>query len=244
MSAIRKEELVAKDIQYKIDQGLISSGQKLSERSIAKEYAISRGTARTALQRLEKEGLIKSKQAVGYFINQPKKEPLLNFINYFSDKFAALSIPNEAQTINILSTKLIDTDKELSEKLKVVLGTIFLLVSLQILETDSNNYTLCRVFIPAKKSSTVNEEQIMALIKRQLQLAIDAEVTMNLSFADDNTASFLHVPNHNPLLTTSTIFKDKNNQTCLFLEQSSDANHAVSIMPSEIISRKLGTFNE
>ena len=117
-------------------------------------------------------------------------------------------------------------------------------MSLQILETDANNYTFCRVFIPAKKSSTINEEQIMALIKRQLQLAIDAEVTMNLSFADDNTASFLHVPNHNPLLTTSTIFKDKNNQTCLFLEQSSDANHAVSIMPSEIISRKLGTFNE
>lgn len=244
MSAIRKEELVAKEIQYQIEEGLINSGQKLSERSIAKKYAISRGTARMAMHRLEKEGFIEPKQAVGYFINQPKKEPLLNFINYFSDKFATLSMPNENQTINILSTKLIDTDKELSEKLKVVLGTIFLLVSLQILETDANNYTLCRVFIPAKKSSTVKEEQIMALIKRQLQLAIDAEVTMNLSFADDNTASSLHVPNHNPLLTTSTIFKDKNNQTCLFLEQSSDANHAVSIMPSKIISRKLGTFNE
>lgn len=244
MSAIRKEELVAKEIQYQIEERLINSGQKLSERSIAKKYAISRGTARMAMHRLEKEGFIEPKQAVGYFINQPKKEPLLNFINYFSDKFATLSMPNENQTINILSTKLIDTDKELSEKLKVVLGTIFLLVSLQILETDANNYTLCRVFIPAKKSSTVKEEQIMALIKRQLQLAIDAEVTMNLSFADDNTASSLHVPNHNPLLTTSTIFKDKNNQTCLFLEQSSDANHAVSIMPSKIISRKLGTFNE
>lgn len=244
MSAIRKEELVAKDIQYKIDQGQINSGQKLSERSIAKEYAISRGTARIALQRLEKEGLIKSKQAVGYFVSQPKKEPLLNFINFFSDKFAALSMPNEAQTTNILSAKLIDTDKELSEKLKVVLGTVFLLVSLQILETDSNNYTLCHVFIPAQKSSTINEEQIMASIKRQLQLTIDAEVTMNLSFADDNTARFLHVPNHSALLTTSTIFKDKNNQTCLFLEQSSDANHVVSIMPSDIISRKLGTFNE
>lgn len=151
MSAIRKEELVAKEIQYQVEEGLINSGQKLSERSIAKKYAISRGTARMAMHRLEKEGFIEPKQAVGYFINQPKKEPLLNFINYFSDKFATLSMPNENQTINILSTKLIDTDKELSEKLKVVLGTVFLLISVQLFETRSQVYTMCKVFIPVKK---------------------------------------------------------------------------------------------
>lgn len=243
MSEIKKEELVAKDIQYQIEQGLINSGQKLSERSVAKKYVISRGTARMAMQRLEKEGFIEPKQAVGYFVNLPKQEPLLNFINSFSDKLESFSIPDLSHSVKILSTKFIDTDKELSEKLKVVLGTIFIQVTVQLLETRSEIYTMCHVFIPVKKTFTFNSEQIFGSIKQQLQLANNADVTLNLSFADESTAQILHLKSHSALLTTCTIFKERNNKTCLFLEQCADAKLAVSIMPSKIISRKLGTFN-
>lgn len=244
MSAIRKEELVAKDIQYKIEQGIIESGHKFSERTVAKYYSISRGTARKALHRLEKEGLVKRKQAVGYFSDRPKQEPLLNFINAFSDKFSYLTSPDYSNEYKVFDCKIIDTDKELSEKLKVILGTTFLLVTLGLLEKQSECYTICRIFLPVKKNFEINKKNFISKLTSNLNCAVKGNVTLNIDFADEACAVPLHINVGSPLLVTSTIFSDKSNQTTLLLEQYSDANHNVSIKPSYVINKEIGKQNE
>lgn len=244
MSAIRKEELVAKDIQYKIEQGIIESGHKLSERTVAKDYSISRGTARKALQRMEKEGLVKRKEAVGYFIDRPKQEPLLDFINAFSDKFSYLSLPHYSDKYKVFDCKIIDTDKEISEKLKVILGTTLLLVTVRILEKQSDCYTICRIFLPVKNDFEVNKEKFISKLMNNLNCTIKCNVTLNLDFADEAYAIPLHIEVGSPLLMTSTIFSDKNDQTTLLLEIFSDAKRSVSIQPAFEIYKKIGMPNE
>lgn len=244
MSAITKEELVAKDIQYKVEQGIIESGYKLSERTVAKDYSISRGTARKALQRMEKEGLVIRKQAVGYFIDRPKQEPLLDFINSFSDKFSYLSLPDYFNKLKIFDCKIIDTDKELSEKLKVIIGTTFLLVSVSAQEKQSGCYTFCRIFLPVKKGFEISKDKIISKLTNNLNCAVKCNVTLNLDIADKASAMSLHLTIGSPLLMTSTIFSDKNSQTALLLEQYSDAKHSVSIKPSYVVNKKIGKQNE
>lgn len=245
MSAIRKEELIAKDIQYQIEQGFIKYEQKLTERTTAKNYSVSRGTARMALKRLEKQGLISRKPAAGYFVNYRKHEPLLNLINSFSNKLDYLNISQHDAKYEILSQKSIDTDKELSEKLKVLLGTKILLITLRSVEKESNGYVVYRIFLPTDKNfSTSKEEMIFNKIKEKLQTAQDADVTLSFCFADKLIAKALHVKVQDPLLSVEATFITTSNQTCLFVEQYSDAKNTVSIMPSQIISKKLGTFNE
>lgn len=245
MSAIRKEELIAKDIQYQIERGFIKYEQKLTERTTAKNYSVSRGTARMALKRLEKQGLISRKPAAGYFVNYRKHEPLLNLINSFSNKLDYLNISQHDTKFEILRHKFIDTDKELSEKLKVLLGTKILLVTVRSVEKESNGYVVYRIFLPIENSfSMSSEELIFNKIKEKLHMTLDADVTLNFCFADKLIAKALHVKVQVPLLSVETTFTTTSNQTCLFIEQYSDAKNTVSIMPSQIISEKLGTFNE
>lgn len=245
LSAIRKEELIAKDIQYQIEQGFIKYEQKLTERTTAKNYSVSRGTARMALKRLEKQGLISRKPAAGYFVNYRKHEPLLNLINSFSNKLDYLNISQHDTKYEILRYKFIDTDKELSEKLKVLLGTKILLITLRSVEKESNGYVVYRIFLPIDNSfSMSSEEMIFNKIKEKLQTAQDADVTLNFCFADKLIAKALHVKVQSPLLSVDAIFTNSANQTCLFIEQYSDSRHSISISPSSVISEKLGTFNE
>lgn len=245
LSAIKKEELIAKDIQYQIEQGFIKYEQKLTERTTAKNYSVSRGTARMALKRLEKQGLISRKPAAGYFVNYRKHEPLLNLINSFSNKLDYLNISQHDTKYEILRYKFIDTDKELSEKLKVLLGTKILLITLRSVEKESNGYVVYRIFLPIDNGfSMISEEMIFNKIKEKLQTAQDADVTLNFCFADKLIAKALHVKVQDPLLSVETTFTTTSNQTCFFIEQYSDAKNTVSIMPSQIISEKLGTFNE
>ncbi len=119
LSTIKKEELIAKDIQYQIERGFITFKQKLTARTTAKNYSVSRGTARVALRRLKKQGLVSRKPAAGYFVNCGKHDPLLNLISSFSNKINYLHIPHHFIKYEILRYKLIDTDKELSEKSRV-----------------------------------------------------------------------------------------------------------------------------
>lgn len=244
MANIRKEELLAKDIQYQIEQGYIKYDQKLTERTTAKNYSVSRGTARMALKRLEKQGFISRKPATGYFVNYTKHEPLLNLINSFSTKLDYLHIPHHHIQYEILKYKTIDTDKELSEKLKVLLGTQILLATLRAIEKESLECVVYRLFLPIAENIVADEDTIIKKLQEKLKTANDADVTLSLNFADKLIAKALGVQAQNPLLSVDTIFTNLDNQTCLFVEQYSDAKNTISILPSSMISEKLGTFNE
>ena len=244
LSAIKKEELIAKDIQYQIEQGFITFKQKLTERTTAKNYSVSRGTARMALKRLEKQGLISRKPAAGYFVNCGKHEPLLNLISSFSNKLDYLHIPHHFIKYEVLRYKLIDTDKDLSGKLKVLLGTKILLITLRSIEKENMSYVVYRIYLPVAENIAADENIIFKKLQEKLKTVIDADVTLSLSFADKLIAKALEVKTQDPLLSVDTIFANNSKQTCLFVEQYSDAKNTVSILPSQMISEKLGTFNE
>ena len=60
---------VAEDIRRQITDGILAPGDRLpSENSLAESYELNRSTVRRALDQLRLEGLITSRQGLGYFV--------------------------------------------------------------------------------------------------------------------------------------------------------------------------------
>lgn len=68
---LTKSSLIAKELQYDIEQGTLLPLEKLpSERELSDTFKVQRGTIREALDLLVQERLIFSKPKVGYFVNE------------------------------------------------------------------------------------------------------------------------------------------------------------------------------
>ena len=56
------------DLKKKILSGKLKKGRKLTEMRLAEKYNVSRGTARLAVRKLKKEGLLFCKGLLGTFV--------------------------------------------------------------------------------------------------------------------------------------------------------------------------------
>lgn len=76
---LTKSSLIAKELQYDIEQGSLLHMEKLpSERELSDTFKVQRGTIREALDLLVQERLIFSKPKVGYFVNEKRVRKFTN----------------------------------------------------------------------------------------------------------------------------------------------------------------------
>ena len=76
---LTKSSLIAKELQYDIEQGSLLHMEKLpSERELSDIFKVQRGTIREALDLLVQERLIFSKPKVGYFVNEKRVRKFTN----------------------------------------------------------------------------------------------------------------------------------------------------------------------
>lgn len=245
MTSLNKEELVAKDLQYKIYKNILQSNDKISERSISTNYNISRGTARCALTRLEKMGVLHKVESIGYFVNSPKKDHLINFISNFNKTYSYLNLNPDVDQYDILTEKFIDTDKILSQRFQLPLGTKMLFSSFRVpsLENDSS-LLLNDMFLPLSINLYISEKNIFEKIQQAISSTQSIDSTLSLTYADKKTSEALHVEYKKPLSCVSATFKNKKEQNIFFLTQYSDINSSASVYPSKVITGKVGGFIE
>jgi len=243
MASLNKEELVAKDLQYKIYKNILKSNDKISERSISASYGISRGTARCALTRLEKMGILFKVESIGYFVNSPKKDHLINFISNFNKTFSYLKQNSTLDKYDILTERFVDTDKILSQKFQLPLGTKMVISSFSVpsLESDSN-LLLNNMYLPLDTKTYISEKNIFKKIKKAVSNTQNIYSTLSLAYADKETAKALQVEYEKPLSCVSATFKNNKGQNIFFLTQYSDIGSSASIYPSKIITEKVGGF--
>jgi GntR family transcriptional regulator len=83
-----------------------------TEEELMKKYSVSRTTVRTALNNLEKRGLIVRKAGKGTFVAQPKPIQYPNFIKGFTHEMQSLGYRASSK---VIEKKIVKADEELKE---------------------------------------------------------------------------------------------------------------------------------
>lgn len=101
--------LVAQRLAEQISNGVLPPGTRIAaERKLAEEYAISRMTARAALEHLAQRGLVERKDRSGTYVAQPKVKLDLSVAAGLSDQFRGVGIIPGAKVI-VASTDRADS---------------------------------------------------------------------------------------------------------------------------------------
>lgn len=84
---------VYQEIKESIEQGKVKPGGKLpTEKELQSEYKVSRDTVRKALSKLEQEGFIDRKSALGTFVKQDKSDYELSYLKSFTEQMKSRGI--------------------------------------------------------------------------------------------------------------------------------------------------------
>ncbi len=84
---------VYQEIKDKIEQGKVKPGEKLpTEKELQEEFQVSRDTVRKALGKLEQEGFIDRKSAIGTFVRQDKSDYELSYLKSFTEQMKSRGI--------------------------------------------------------------------------------------------------------------------------------------------------------
>lgn len=111
-----KYKVVAKDLAQKIEDQVYTT--KLpSEQELIANYQVSRNTIRNALNLLYNQGMVRSIQGSGYFVNTPSKNDN-NIINGGSKKGLYDLEKKDPIVSKVLELKIIQADKEIADKLQ------------------------------------------------------------------------------------------------------------------------------
>lgn len=120
MKLLNKDELIAKEIKYMLQQEHTAEGKRLpSERELAARFGVQRATLRLALQSLEREGIVASKKGSGYYVCPARINEDLQEILSLSDRIHNMGKKLENE---LLSFEKIEADKDLALKMMQPLG--------------------------------------------------------------------------------------------------------------------------
>lgn len=87
-------------IREKIDSGEIVIGSRIwSESDIMEKFAVSRNTARKALETLQNEGIVSRIQGKGSFVSQPKVDYGLQYLMSFSEEISQKQLQPTSRVI-------------------------------------------------------------------------------------------------------------------------------------------------
>lgn len=93
---------VYQDMKEKIEQGVIKKQDKLpTEKELQESYGVSRDTVRKAMSKLEQEGYISRKIAVGTFVKQTKSDYQLSTMKGFSEQMRERGIEPSSELDSI-----------------------------------------------------------------------------------------------------------------------------------------------
>ncbi len=182
-------------------QTLIPNAMIKSERDLAKEYDVSRMTARKAVDELIKEGKLYRKEKVGTFVADNKlHEPVAELVG-FTSEFMSKGMKPQTKVVHY---ELIKVDERLAQNLEIKVGELVHNV-LRLRTADDNPMTLENTYIPVsvikELPNSVICASIYAYIDEELQLKI-ASGSQNVTAikASDRVAQLLEVPLHDPLI--------------------------------------------
>lgn len=190
-----------------IQQGLLKPGQQLpTESELAKQYQVSRITAKRALDELVRQGRAFRQQGRGTFVAQTRIRDISGF-GSFSDDMRARGLVPGAQ---VLMFREIEPETALRERLNLQEGEhVYLLKRLRLANDEpvavETAYLPCRL-CPGLLIENLNDHSLYAVLKEKYQIIptwADAEIEATAATKEE--AFLLQLKPGKPVLTARRV---------------------------------------
>ncbi len=171
MSSIYKN--IADEISAEILNGKYNESMKLpKEEDLINKYSVSRTTIRKSIAILVNKGYVYQVQGSGIFIREAATKDYLNL-----EKLKGLTkdYPNKKIEANTIELKIIESDDEISEKMKCKVGTkLYFIKRLRVLDGEkfTIEYSYFRKDIVPYLSKEIAQNSIYSYIVNDLKLSI------------------------------------------------------------------------
>lgn len=220
-NSVSKPLFITDVLQKEITDGLYTEGDKLpSESTLCQRFRTNRYTVRHALDRLVQVGLIRSKQGMGYFVNE---KPLdirytITPLTRYSDMIRQSGLKPSAK---ILSCEKIKPPRDIREKLHLKVGE--LVYKLNILRYADqipltwNETWLPQTLFPELEKYYQNFQSLYQLFEDIYHVYPKrTDSTFQASYPSALEAENLQVSPNTPLLKISSVVCDSNKRCIEF----------------------------
>ena len=168
------------------------------------EFATSRVTVRRALELLRDDGLVDSRQGLGWYVAaEPVRQPLAR-LETIEEQIAATGASNERR---ILEFGFVEPPS----RVRQILGPGRTLEVIRLNLADGEPFARVTVWCPEKLGASLSRDEVEASSFYDL-LSISlggAEQTIGAAAASDDDAALLGVPPGSPVLVCERITRDR-----------------------------------
>lgn len=188
-----------------------------SEANLSEEFEVSRVTARRALEQLRTEGLIDSRQGLGWYVATEPLRQVLSGLDTIEDQLAASGVVAERQ---VLDFAFLDAPPRASE----VLGEGRVLEVRRLNLADGEPFARVTVWCPEEIGSSLSRDDVEArpfydLLARELSIALSgAQQTIGAGAASAADAQLLGVPEGSPVLVCERVTRSADGKAVLLSE--------------------------
>lgn len=180
----------------------LTPGERLpSERDLCERWGLSRSTLRSAMLRLEKEGVLFSKQGSGTYLAQPKYTRNLQGLLSMSQSAAE---QGRMVTTRLLDLKRTECDKTLAKRFGQMLGyPLYKVVRLRMV--DGGPLMVETAFIPAERAEglerkNLEERSLFSLLEEEYgMIPAQGEEKIGITYATADEAELMEIPEESPL---------------------------------------------
>ncbi len=208
-------------LQAAMEDGTFAPGSRLpSERELAQRYAVSRMTARQALQLLAHEGLTYSRVGKGTYASQPKIPQELKALTSFTEEMAHLGM--EASS-TVLRAEIQRAPSEVSRRLELGSGAdTVLLVRVRhadgepiAIEHTHIDYAICPGIL---EHSDFSRASLYQVLRQEYGVSVvRADQYIDTRMPEVRETELLHLDTLTPVLKIERTTYDANNRPIEFV---------------------------
>ena len=213
---------IYQDIKARIDSGDIPSGTQLpTEIELQNSYGVSRDTIRKALQKLEMEGVINRRAAIGTFVRPVKSIYALSSMSSFSEQMLSRGVTPSSDLQSITLTTGIRED--IRAKLQLKPDEKCYLVK-RIRCGDGIPMAFEETYIPEKLCPNIqkhidNEASLYDIYQNVYGLVIgDADVDLEAAMPEEKYRTALSIGKETPVLFMHCFARQANGNPLYYVE--------------------------
>ncbi len=209
---------IAEELRARVTSGDYTAGRLLpSEANLSEEFSVSRVTARRALEQLRDEGLIDSRQGLGWYVAAEPLRQVLDELDTLEDQLEASGIVAERRVIDFA---FLDAPARALE----ILGDSRVLEVRRLNLADGEPFARVTVWCPEALGASLSRDAVEArpfydLLTRDLSVELmGAQQTIGAAAASSADAELLGVPVGSPVLVCERITRASDGNAVLVSE--------------------------
>ncbi|MCI7145499.1 MAG: GntR family transcriptional regulator [Clostridiales bacterium] len=214
-NALTLDMKIAKEIEYRIDSGTYGEGDRLpSERALAEEFRVQRGTVRKALRFLAVRGRIVARKGSGYYIS-PRR---ITFdLNAFSSRKKIMEKTGKSTFVKLLTMEVIRVPEKMLRKTLWPEGTMaHKIMRLRYAAGQPEGLERAHIrcdIVPELSEEDVHNKSIYSFLKKEYGIEIARSLsTVSVVYTNGLESELLNTKFSKPVLRYEGIVFDRKNR--------------------------------